>query len=191
MDGFPAPWWFAGGQAIDAFLGYESREHGDIDIGCFREDQLAMQRQLSGLELWYADAPYQFMPWRDGEVLPAHAHDIWARGSAGLPWCLQLMLDEREGQDWVYRRNPAVRRPINSFITFRHGVPYIAAEVQLLYKSPSAHRVPKNVLDFENCLPCLDETQRRWLAYALHTCEPGHPWIARLDSLEPPEKLDI
>lgn len=31
MAGFPAPWWIAGGWAVDLSLGRQTRPHGDID----------------------------------------------------------------------------------------------------------------------------------------------------------------
>ncbi|MFI6500277.1 hypothetical protein [Nonomuraea typhae] len=36
-------------------------------------------------------------------MLPERAHDIWAREHSGGPWRFQLMLDEAEGEEWVYR----------------------------------------------------------------------------------------
>ena len=176
------PWWFAGGQAIDGFLGYESRPHGDIDIGCLRWDQLAVQRQLDGLELWCAEPPEGLRPWRGGEWLDEPIHDIWCRESADSPWRLQLMLDQCEGEEWVYRRNEAVRRPLDTLITMREGVPYLAIEVQLLYKAgrPGAAMPAKNQRDFEVCLPLLDYGQRQWLASALQTAHAGHPWSEQL-----------
>ena len=35
----PFPWGLAGGYAIEQFLGASIREHGDIDIIVFRDDQ--------------------------------------------------------------------------------------------------------------------------------------------------------
>jgi hypothetical protein len=183
MRGFDRPWWFAGGHAIDHFLGYESRAHGDIDIACLRNDHQAIQRQLSGLELWCADPPGNLRPWRDGEVLCDQIHDIWCRQSAGAPWCLQLMLDECEGDEWVYRRNLAIRRPLESLIVHTGGLPWLAMEVQLLYKAgrPGAAMPAKNEQDFEACLPRLGPSQREWLASALQIAHAGHPWLNRLE----------
>ncbi len=182
LKGLDVPWWFAGGQAIDAFLGYTSRPHGDIDIACIRWDQLALQRQLEGFDLWCAEPPHGLRPWRSGEYLDEPIHDIWARESEYDPWCLQLMLDECEADEWVYRRNRAVRRPFDTLRTIRNGIPYLAVEVQLLYKAgrPGSAMPAKNQQDFEACLPLLDHAQRDWLAAALQTAHADHPWIEKL-----------
>jgi len=39
MSDFKRPWYIAGGWAVDLYLGYVSREHGDIEILVYREDQ--------------------------------------------------------------------------------------------------------------------------------------------------------
>ena len=41
------PWFVAGGWAIDLFLGRETRNHQDIDIAIFREDQFELRRHLA------------------------------------------------------------------------------------------------------------------------------------------------
>jgi hypothetical protein len=187
LDELDVPWWFAGGQAIDAFLGHQSRPHEDIDIACLRWDQLALQRQLDGLDLWCAEPPGVLRPWRNGEWLDEPIHDIWCRESAETPWCLQLMLDQCEGDEWVYRRNEAVRRPFDTLVTMRDGLPYLAVEVQLLYKAKSAGIIAKNQQDFEACLPLLEYGERQWLASALQTAHAGHPWLESLRFVTAPE----
>ncbi|CAI7977465.1 hypothetical protein FRAHR75_350031 [Frankia sp. Hr75.2] len=54
---FPAPWWIAGGYAIELAVGNQFREHSDIDVAVLRRDQLAVQRVLVGWEWWAADPP--------------------------------------------------------------------------------------------------------------------------------------
>ena len=44
MASYPHRWWFAGGWAIDFFVGRATREHADIEIGVFREDQMTLRR---------------------------------------------------------------------------------------------------------------------------------------------------
>jgi hypothetical protein len=191
VHGFDRPWWFAGGQAIDAFLGYESRPHGDIDIACLRRYQLDMQRQLStGLELWCGDPPGSLRPWQHGEWLAEPIHDIWCRQSTDKPWCLQLMLDEADGDDWVYRRTPTIRLPLKQLVTMRSGLPYLAVEVQLLHKVglPGSIMPAKNQQDFEACLPMLDSHQHEWLASALQAAHPEPAWLDRFRFGKDPRK---
>ena len=40
---FTRPWFVCGGWALDLFIGKQTREHHDLDIGIFRRDQLALQ----------------------------------------------------------------------------------------------------------------------------------------------------
>jgi hypothetical protein len=88
------------------------------------------------------------------------------------------MLDEAAGDEWEYRRHPAVHRPLSTLTWQLDGVPYLAAEVQLLYKAGAMS--PKNQRDFNACAPQLSPEQRGWLRTALALAHPGHPWRERL-----------
>jgi hypothetical protein len=46
MSSFPAPWALCGGWAIDAWLGRQTREHGDVDVSVFLQDQRALFEHL-------------------------------------------------------------------------------------------------------------------------------------------------
>lgn len=173
------PWWVAGGYAIELAVGRRFRDHGDIDVLLLRRDQLAAQELLPDWEWWAADPPGTLRPWLPGEVLPADVHDIWCRRSADEPWRFQFMLDESSGDDWVARRNPLVRRPIESIgARTEDGIPYLVPEIQLFYKAKSLR--PKDVSDFEAALPVLDAVQRAWLADAIMQTHGDHPWHAAL-----------
>jgi hypothetical protein len=175
LEELKAPWWIAGGLALDAFIGHKSREHGDIDVGILRRDQLEVQQALAAWDLQAADPPGTLRPWLSGETLPLTAHDIWCRPTAGSAWGLQLMLDEADGEEWEFRRNPAITRPLQSLVWRKGGVPYLAPEVQLLYKAQA--QSPKNEADFSAVSPKLNRYQRAWLAAALAVAHPGHPWL--------------
>ena len=179
LKGLRAPWWIAGGWAIDAFIGRETREHGDIDVGVLRRDQIVVQGALAGWDLQAADPPGSLRPWLLREVLPEAVHDIWCRPDKEAAWGLQLMLDEADGDKWVYRRNSGIVLSLSELVWRGYGgVPYLVPEVQLLYKA--SRQSPVNESDFEACLPLLEEEQRTWLGVALLIAHPGHPWIERL-----------
>jgi len=171
-----APWWIAGGYAIELAVGRAFREHADVDVLLLRRDQQAIQEALPTWEWWAADPPGTLRPWTRGEVLGDDVDDVWCRPSASAPWRIQFMLDKADGDEWVSRRNPAVRREIALLGgVSADGIPYLAPEVQLFAK---AHRTrPKDEVDFAAALPMLDAAQRRWLAAAL---EKDHPWLDRL-----------
>lgn len=79
MRGLAAPWWVAGGYAIELAVGRAYREHGDVDIALLRRDQLAVRRLLNGWDVHAAVVPQTLRPWALDEVLPGQAHDIWVR----------------------------------------------------------------------------------------------------------------
>jgi hypothetical protein len=62
MAGVKVPWWFAGGWAIDLFLGKHTWPHGDTDILIRRDDQLAVQAYLASKELLLYKAKQGTLP---------------------------------------------------------------------------------------------------------------------------------
>ncbi|MCG7525587.1 amino acid transporter [Streptomyces sp. OfavH-34-F] len=180
-----SPWWIAGGYAVELAVGRVFREHGDIDVLVPRDAQAEVRRALPGWDWWAADPPGTLRTWHPGETLPAAVHDLWCRPGPDEPWRLQFMLDEVDGGDWVFRRDPRVRLPLARLgRRSPEGIPYLAPEVQLLYKSRT--RRPKDERDFTEALPVLDDHARAWLAETLTLVEGAdHPWAARLRTLLP------
>ena len=175
-----APWWVAGGWAIDLLVGHRSREHGDLDILVLRRDQGRIREHLRDWDAHAADPPGRLRPWPVGETLPSTLHDVFFRRNAFSPWAFQLMIDDTDGDEWVFRRDHRVRRPVRSLAgrasTSRRAV--LTPEVQLLYKSKRLR--PRDVADFEVALAHLSATERGWLRDALEAVSPGHPWLAQL-----------
>ena len=137
--GLDVPWWIAGGWAVDLFLGRTTRTHGDIDIAVLRRDWPTVRAHLDGWDLL------------------VNGHCVWCRPTPGEPWRVQLLLEESEGDDWVYRRDPRVQRPLTSL-----GDGHVLApEVQLLYKSGST--AAKDIADVTAVLPVLGAPARTWL----------------------------
>ncbi len=54
------------------------------------------------------------------------------------------------------------------------GLPFLAPEIQLLYKSSPTNR-PKDERDFAHALPSLSTVQRQWLAANLELLYGDHP----------------
>ncbi|GAA3681815.1 hypothetical protein GCM10022224_052590 [Nonomuraea antimicrobica] len=175
MRGLTAPWWVAGGYAIELAVGRAYREHGDVDVGLLRRDRLAVRRLLAGWDVHLAVAG-TLAPWPLDEDLPGNVHDIWVREHPGGPWRFQLMLDEADGDEWVYRRDARIRRPLAGLTLEEDGFRRLAPEVQLLYKATGTR--PKDEADLEAVLPLLSPAQRRWLDEALRTEHTVHPWCA-------------
>lgn len=173
-----APWWLAGGWAVDAFLGRTTRVHEDTDVLVLRRDLPAFRSALASWDVQAADPPGTLRPWPVDEVLPLHVHDLWCRPAPEAAWALQLMVDDTDGEDWVYRRDPRLRRPVSSLAgpASDSARLVLAPEVQLLQKSRG--RRPKDEADFAAAAPLLSPEARSWLRDALDLVSPGHPWAA-------------
>lgn len=179
-----APWWISGGWAIDLFLGRQTRQHDDIDIQFLRRDQRAVRALFDGWDIQAAlppprDETWPFQFWRLDETLDTAIHDIWCRRTPAQPWALQLMLAEAQEDAWVFRRTPAITRPLAEIgCVTADGISHLAPEIQLLYKAKGLR--PKDEADFTEALPALDRKRRQWLSNALAETHPDHPWLERL-----------
>jgi aminoglycoside-2''-adenylyltransferase len=181
LAGLRAQWWIAGGWAIDLFLGRQTRPHADTDVLVLRRDQQHVWRHLfrAGWEVWAVDRPGHLTRCRRGEILRKDAHDAWCRPNQDSPWALEVILEETLGDRWVYRRDSRATMPLREIgLKTVDGIPYLAPEVQLLFKSKSPRS--KDEADFELTVAELPARRRQWLASALGTISPEHPWLARL-----------
>lgn len=179
LKGAEVAWWIAGGWALDLFSGQCTRKHADMDVGCFRED---LDEIRTVLQQWAVYSAHEGRLTRLGptEAPAQEVHSLWCRPEKARQWWLELMLDEREGENWVFRRSPEIRRPAHELVERDvDGTPYLRPEVQLLYKAKN--RRSRDDGDFQVTLPRLSDTAKHWLRDALSRCEPRHPWLAKLD----------
>jgi hypothetical protein len=184
FSSFDRPWMVAGGWAISLHLRRVVRPHKDVDIAVFREDQINVQRYLSNWQMYVAQSG-TFTPWAPGQRLALNEHVIWAwrpgvaAGRADLQPDVELLLDERTATHWVYRREPSITLPLDiACLKNSDGIPYLAPEIVLLYKSKGAREADDT--DFRAAFPSLSDRQRAWLATSLSTVQPGHRWLRRL-----------
>ncbi|HXW78572.1 MAG TPA: hypothetical protein VEJ84_03685 [Acidimicrobiales bacterium] len=175
-----ARWWMAGGWAIDLFLGRQTRDHGDLDVLVLRRDQALVREALGGWDVHAADPPGSLRPWPLGETLPPAVHDIWCRRGPTSAWAFQLMLDDTDGDDWLFRRDHRIRRPVESLAgrASSANLAVLSPEIQLLYKSKGLR--DKDEADFQAARLYLSAADRAWLREALDIVAPGHPWIRDL-----------
>lgn len=171
------PWWIAGGWALDLFMGQQGRPHKDLDVGILRRDAPAVLAALDDWEFFAASGgelhgPLTGAPRED-------VNSLWGRRIHSGEWALELMLDDAEGEEWVYRRDRRLRRPLPTVIRYdSERTPYLAPEIQLLYKS--GHSRPEDELDFERVSALLDEASRQWLYNALSQLDGQHRWLPAL-----------
>lgn len=195
MAGCRAPWWVAGGWALDLHAAAEGRArirpHADIEISVLRRDQRTLFDHLAGWQRCAVVHPGVLEDW-DGGTLPAGVHQIWARRGPRLPpgadhfaadpTLIDFLLEEADGDSWCFRRQVAIARPLVALgATSPRGVPFICPEVALLYKAK--HVRFKDQRDFDASAPTLDPAARAWLAIALAQAHPGHAWGAALGPL--------
>ena len=181
MDGFRAPWWLAGGHAIEAFTGVP-RRHEDADMGLFGRDVPELRRHFRGsYHLWSVHGT-TFRAITDEEPEPLDLRSqVWIREHALAPWLVDGLLTPDEDGRWVSKRDPTHVADLDD-VTWVHsdGVRYLAPEVVLLFKASGDRR--KDRRDLEVCWPLLGDARRTWLREAVGRLYPDHPWNAVLGS---------
>ena len=96
---------------------------------------------------------------------------------------VELEFDAKDGGDYVAKENPKITRPLDKAILHREGIPYLAPEIVLFYKSDkfsSEHPnvKPKTESDFKTIMPLLPAESKKWLLEAIDTAYPdGYEWL--------------
>ena len=172
-------WWVAGGWAIDMWLPRPSRAHADTDFGCYREGVPLLRRALPEWE-FFAAVSGSLTRLADDEVCLPAVHTLWCRIRGTRRWGLELMIEECEGGEWLFRRHPAIRRRKEAIVWYAEdGMAVLRPEVQLLYKAKDVRK--RDQADFDATAPLLDSGDAAWLAGALEAVHPGHPWLRKLN----------
>ncbi len=119
-------------------------------------------------------------PFQEDEFLTPPVHTIWCRNAGSHPDFLEVLLNESEGDQFLFRRDHSIRCPLKeAFVISPSSFPILAPEIALLYKS-KALPYDGNRLDFEAVLPPLNAQRRQWLTQALHKLSPEHEWLKDL-----------
>jgi aminoglycoside-2''-adenylyltransferase len=174
----PTAWAVAGGWAIDLFVGRRTRDHADLDIAVWRNDQHLLRACLE--TEWQLDVAenHQLRPWRVGEALRLPLFEIHASSRRDPEQHLELLLNDRDAHSWIFRRDPRITYPLARTFLTSDGVHFLAPELVLLYKS-KAPRATDHA-DFNSALPLLPEASRSWLHDAIETTDPTHIWLDAL-----------
>jgi len=176
LAGETATWYVIGGWALDLFLGRQTREHEDLEIGVAAREFGAIRDAL---------AEFEFFVVGHGRALPVSEQALvdhrqtWAREPSTGAWRVDVIREPWDGDVWVFEGDPRIRRAAPDLVArTSDGIPYMHPEVVLLFKAKAAR--PKDEDDFAAVLPHLDESRRSWLASALELVHPGHEWIDAL-----------
>ena len=180
MSAFKAEWFVVGGWAIDLFLGEQTRDHDDVDIGFARDDQAhgrGLLRGWSYQKVVPRGTTLEREPWAEGEWLSLPIHEIHVESPTGGH--VEFLLLERRADEWIYRRDARVTLPWSRLsFPIPLGIAALAPEVVLLFKAKG--RRDSDQADFEAALPRLSVEQRDWLRAALGIAHPGHRWLSVL-----------
>ncbi len=147
MADFGPVWALCGGWSVDAWLGHQTRDHSDVDLTVFHDDQHAIFDYFTtGWLLNGHDAhnPDGTEAW-DGRRLgfPSHIH---AYSNDGLH--LDIQLNRRSGTDWVFSTKAGLALPIGRcIVSSPWGLPTLAPEAVLFYKASGEIR-PHDEADF-------------------------------------------
>lgn len=179
MDDFDAQWCVAGGWAIDLFLGYPTRPHADLELAVFRRDQPLLQSHLEGWT-FTVSVNGRREAWQHSDWLELPVHEIHAYSPDSPPRSIEFLLNERDATNWVFRRNPAIVRPLDrAMVNTELGVTALSPEIVLLFKAKSPRA--KDEADYHAVRAAMSIERRRWLRSALLTCDPDHAWIPALE----------
>ncbi|WP_319463458.1 nucleotidyltransferase domain-containing protein [Micromonospora sp. RTP1Z1] len=176
LAGLDVPWGVAGGWALDLFHGRRTRHHGDTEIAVPADRFAEVAARFPDCDFHVAGGG-QVAP-LSPESLRAH-HQTWAWQRGAAVWRFDVFREPHDGDTWICRRDPRLRRPYAELI--RHdpgGIPYLCPEVVLLFKAKAER--DKDRVDFDATVPLLSSDERRWLDAALALVHPDHPWRDRL-----------
>ncbi len=194
---------YCGGQAIDMFLGYESRVHGDIDICAYwnERDEIIRFMQSRGFLVYemlgggrahrISDISKQIREkrnifcFKDGcPLVKLYPHDendcclieFFHVGQTEFDF-IEFLFNDRSETCFEYARDREIKLEIEKAVLYADGVPYLAPELSLLYKSTDTEREGYRQ-DFELAYGKMTEDRRSWLQSALKRLYPqGHVWI--------------
>lgn len=153
-------WYLAGGIALDEFLGRKTRDHEDIDI-------LVNFKYLERI-LDYFNS-YKVYTARNGSLSLSALNNIkstdslWITKDENESFIIEILLFEEEEGHWIYKRDNAVRKKIEDIYFDKNDMKIIQPEIQLLYKMNSSNVREKDLYDYHNVYPVLEERQKAWL----------------------------
>lgn len=178
LQQYPTTWALCGGWAVDAWLGRTTREHCDVDVSVFIDEQAAVRNYFT--DGWLLNAHDRVdgdgsQPW-DGRVVefPGHVH-AYADG-----FNLDIQLDRRDGDGWLFGTRVGTLPIEHCIRTSPWGMPTLAPEALLFYKGLGLIR-PHDEADFTLLAPTLTTNERAWLRGALAILRPEHQWLAALE----------
>jgi hypothetical protein len=117
--------------------------------------------------------------WHQDEWLTLPTHEIHGFNETSQPLQIEILLNESDETDWIFRRNQEVQRSLNKVqLETNAGLKFLCPEIVLLYKSTNPQA--KDEWDFQAVVEYLDDEQKEWLRDAIKVCNSEHHWLRSL-----------
>ncbi len=172
LSGTGARWYVVAGWAIDLFVGQESRQHDDIEIGVPVEDFQVIRECFANYDFDVVDSGRRWPLTSDAF---ASTFQTWLRDRKTGEYHLDVFREPHSGSEWICRRDERIRMPYSLLIRrSADGIPYMSPEVALLFKARGLRE--KDQADFDRVLPLLSPQQIDWLRVNLDLVHPHHAW---------------
>lgn len=195
------PWAICGGFALDLFLEKDIRTHSDIDICVFEKDRDKILHYMlqnnwivyefrgqgkvrpldvalsseTGRNLMCTNGEcdiVKFYPCEDENLL---YYEFFHTGIKEFNY-LEFLFNTTNEDYFVFDKNRGIKREISKAILFNNGIPYLAPEIVLLYKSSRSENTEYHY-DFEQTHLHMDDEQKMWFSQSLDVLYPnGHIW---------------
>src|SRR6478735_6915476 len=115
LEDVDAPWAVAAGWAIDLFLGYERREHEDLEVAVPAVRFAEIEAALPDLEL-HVVGPATAVPVSEAGSLVETHHQTWALDPGANVWRLDVFREPSDDDTWICRRDETLRMPYDQLI---------------------------------------------------------------------------
>jgi hypothetical protein len=162
LDGCDAGWHIAGGRAARAGAS-RARRHEDTDVVVRAGDLDAVRAAMRDWHLW-ENCNGALRPLLPGVPDRAECGQVWVRRDARSPWRMEFLVDRvSTDEEWVFKRDQAVRVPWEQALHQVDGICYLKPELALLFKAGQDREKDREDLAVARLTPA----SRRWLAATL------------------------
>ncbi len=194
-------WAICGGFALDLFLEKDIRTHSDIDICVFEKDREKIfhymlqnnwlvyefrgQGKVRPLDITLSSETghnlmctneecdiVKFYPCENESLL---SYEFFHTGIKDFNY-LEFLFNTIKKDYFVFNIGQGIKREISKAILFKKGIPFLAPEIVLLYKSSCSENTEYQY-DFEQTYLYMDDEQKMWFSKSLDILYPnGHIW---------------
>ncbi|TDM02469.1 nucleotidyltransferase domain-containing protein [Macrococcus carouselicus] len=154
-------WAFAGGWAIDLYMGQQTRVHVDMDVVILSIDQNRLFDYLEDYTIFTAKNGI-LEKWNGQKI--DDSYSLWVCKDESSPFKFEVMLIETEREKWKYKRDKRIQGDSERlFVRLDNGLSVLSPEIQLLYKLDASSIRDKDYTDYGAIAGFLTEAQKDWL----------------------------